>query len=136
MLPFTVVVASSTLAMPPPTVAAAAPLGLVVVDRAAADGDHAGVQGAEFGGVVPPRKLKMPPPAPRPAKTAPVPPGRVVVAAAGLIVVQDAVADAGRASSLIRNAAADPGADKARDAGGAAVVVAALGIVLGQRCCC
>ena len=51
-----------------------------------------------------------------------------MVAARGLVVVQHAAADAGGASRVVRDAAAGPGADKARHGGGAAVVVAALGV--------
>src|SRR5262249_7012880 len=59
--------------------------------------------------------------------------GRIVMAARGLVVVQIARADVGAAAQGIHDAAAGSDADEAGHAGGAAVVVAAVRCVVGER---
>ena len=101
MLLDTVVVASSTLAMPPPSALPPPPLpwawlrsikqSLTVTD--------AGVQGAVAAGrVVIPQVIEDAAARAETGEDRPGAAGRVVVAAAGLIVVQVAAADAGRTS--------------------------------------
>ena len=128
MLEDTVVVAESTLAMPPPSpLPPPPPWAWLRSSDAVADGDRAGRELAIAGGVVIPQEVEDAAPRARGRRRQPRAAGRVVVAARGLAVVQHAAADAGGASRVVRDAGAGPGADKARHAGGAAVVVAALG---------
>src|SRR5262249_39578741 len=91
--------------------AAATPLGLVVVEGAAADGDRTDVELTVARRVVVPQSVED-----RAARSEtcedPGPAGRIAAAAAGLAMVQIAVADGGRSAQIVRNAGADSGADK------------------------
>ena len=119
----TAVVAPTRLGMPPPApVPPAPPARHVVVDQAVADGDDARVQLPVEVGVEVPQEVEE------------AAPGRVAVAAAGLIMAFTTLpgADAGHAPGVVGDGGADAGANQARHTGGAGVVVAALCVILGQ----
>src|SRR5262249_13416303 len=104
-------------------IAAAAPLSPVVMERAIADGDHAGVQKPEAGGVVIPQEVKDAASRAEAGEDSSGAAGRVAAASAGLAVVQLAAADAGRTPQEIGQARAGPDPDQARDTGGARAVL-------------
>ena len=86
--------------------AAAASLGLIVVDQAVADGNDTSAKLAKDGGVVVAQPIEDGAARAETGEDRAAAVGRVVVAAAGLVVVQVAVAYAGRTSQVIHNARA------------------------------
>ena len=89
-------------------IAAVDSLGMVLVDRAAVDGDHAGVQEPVAGRIVIPEVIEDAAPRAEASEDGPGTTGRVVVATRGVAVGQFAAADGDRASKVIRDAGTTP----------------------------
>jgi hypothetical protein len=115
------------------TVAPATALGLIVAQQAVANGNDASVKLAEYGGVVVAQPIEDAGTRAETGDDVPAAVGRVVAAAAGLVVVQVAVFYVGRASKVVRNARADAGPDQTCHCRSAVVVVAAGATVLGEN---